>query len=80
MVKERPDNVLPALTEVTWEGPLVAVAELDVDLQSCQSSTGHVTQGALDMVHLGVKKRKEKGVTRVTFCTEYMAYYITAIN
>lgn len=34
------DNVscgegLPLITKVTWEGPLITVAEPDVDLQSC---------------------------------------------
>ena len=42
---------LPALAEVTGEGPLVTVAELDVDLQGGKRGAGHVTQRTLDVVH-----------------------------
>ena len=42
---------LPALAEVTGEGPFVTVAELDVDLQGGQSGAGHVTQRTLDVIH-----------------------------
>ena len=42
---------LPFVTEVTWEGPLITVAEPDVDLQSCQSGASHVTEGTLHLIH-----------------------------
>lgn len=40
------------VTEVTWEGPLITVAEADVDLQSCQSGAGHVTEGTFHLIHM----------------------------
>jgi len=42
---------VPLVAEVTWEGPLITVAEPDVDLQSCQSGAGHVTEGTLHLIY-----------------------------
>lgn len=42
---------LPLVAEVTWEGPLITVAEPDVDFQSCQRRAGHVTEGTLDLIY-----------------------------
>ena len=44
-------EALPFVTEVTREGPLITVAESDVDFQSCQSGAGHVTERTLHLIH-----------------------------
>lgn len=44
-------EALPFVTEVTREGPLITVAEPDVDFKSCQSSAGHVAERTLHLIH-----------------------------
>lgn len=46
----------PALTEVTWEGPLIAVTKLDMDLQSGEGRACHVTERTFYMIHWGRKR------------------------
>lgn len=53
-------EALPFVTEVTREGPLVTVAKPDVDLQSCQSGAGHVTERTLHLIHWKSKKRTHR--------------------
>lgn len=48
----------PALTEVTREGPLIAVTEFDMDLQGGKGRACHVTERTFYMIHC--KKRKKK--------------------
>lgn len=41
-----------ALAEVTWEGPLIAVTKLDMDLQGGERCACHVTERTFDMIHM----------------------------
>lgn len=42
---------LPFVAEVTWERPLVAVTEADVDLQSGQCGARHVTERTFHLIY-----------------------------
>lgn len=59
------------VTEVTRVRTLITVTESDVDLQSCQSGAGHVTEGTFDLIHMLTNVIPQKSLTGKGFATMF---------